>query len=153
MKTKIDKIIIRNFTPSIKQIKFLKSISSNIKFDNIIPFQDRKSFVYLITTKADNCLFFKLGKANSPKNRLKELQTAHYSKLTLSYTLQCKNNTEAHHVEKMCHNKLSKMKEVEKLRGEWFTGNPIFVIGFIEGYYKTGKKLGFYNPESKWYLR
>ena len=149
----LSKIIIKNFTPSMEQIKFLESIGSNIEFDNIVPLQDRKSFVYLITTKADNRLFFKLGKANIPENRLKELQTAHYSKLTLSYTLQCKNNTEAHHVEKMCHNKLSKMKEVEKLRGEWFTGNPIFVIGFIEGYYRAGKILGFYNPESKLYLK
>jgi hypothetical protein len=82
----------------MEQIKFLESIGSNIEFDNIVPLQDRKSFVYLITTKADNRLFFKLGKSSLPENRLKELQTAHYSKLTLSYTLQCKNNTEAHHV-------------------------------------------------------
>ena len=152
-KTKIDKIIIRNFTPSIKQIKLLGSICSNIEYNDIIPFKNRKSFVYLITTKTDNCLFFKLGKANNPKNRLKDLQTAHHSKLTLSYTLQCRDNMEAHHVEKVCQDKLSKMKEVKKVRGEWFTGNPIFVIGFINGFYMSGKKLGLYNPESKWYLK
>ena len=153
MKTKIDKIIIRNFTPSMKHIKFLESICPSIEYSDIIPFENRKSFVYLITTKTDNRLFFKVGKANNPEGRLKDLQTAHHSKLTLSYTLQCRNNMEAKHVEKMCHNKLSKMKEVKKMRGEWFTGNPLFVIGFIMGMYKSGKKLGLYNPESKWYLR
>ena len=149
----LSKIILKNFIPSDKQIQKLSSLCFNIEYDKIIEFKDKKSFVYLITTKADNRLFFKLGKSNIPESRLKVLQTAHYSKLTLSYTLQCRDNVEAHHVEKMCHNKLSKMKEVKKMRGEWFTGNPIFVIGFIEGYYRAGKKLGFYNPESKLYLK
>ena len=150
---RLSKIVIKDFIPSNKQIQKLSSICLNIEYDKIIEFKDRKSFVYIITTKTDNRLFFKIGKSDNPKNRLKDLQTAHYSKLTLSYTLQCKDNMEAHHVEKMCHNKLSNTNEVKRVRGEWFTGNPIFVIGFIEGMYKSGKKLGFYNPESKLYLK
>ena len=57
----LSKIVIKNFIPSSKQIQKLSSICSNIEYDKIIEFKDRKSFVYIITAKTDNHLFFKIG--------------------------------------------------------------------------------------------
>jgi hypothetical protein len=58
----------------------------------------------------------KIGRAQDPAARLRDLQTSHYQQLTLSYTRECAP-VEANAVERRAHQALAE----RKLYGEWFS--------------------------------
>jgi hypothetical protein len=75
--------------------------------------KDTPEYVYLIRTEDYGQV--KIGKANNPKQRLKELQTGCFKTLHIHSTIQSKN---ALLLERKLHNKFRSYR----LTGEWFKG-------------------------------
>ena len=63
--------------------------------------------------------YIKIGKANEPKLRLKELQISCPYKLKIMAKIKFQNETQAYAIEK----KIQKIFRKYKIRGEWFEKN------------------------------
>lgn len=74
-------------------------------------------YVYLIKADAKRAAF-KIGKANDPMARLKELQTGCPVDLELIGFVRCKSQMHAMHVERDFHHRFRFLRTREK--GEWF---------------------------------
>lgn len=72
-----------------------------------------KSYVYFI---AAGSAAMKIGVSDDPANRLAQLQTAHYQKLYLLFTIECNSRDAAFEVEKAFH----RWYADQRLRDEWF---------------------------------
>lgn len=62
----------------------------------------------------------KIGVAQDPEKRLRQLQTGNASRLHLVHASACKSRKVAEVGESLCHEFLSD----SNIRGEWFTVNP-----------------------------
>jgi hypothetical protein len=73
------------------------------------------SFIYLIWQ--DKTSFYKIGKADKPRKRLKDLQTGHSNKLYLIAEMECKDPLRK---ELFLHHKYGQ----HRTNGEWFSFPP-----------------------------
>jgi len=72
------------------------------------------TFVYFISAGSGP---IKIGLSDNPSQRLNELQTAHYKKLYLLYTIECTSRSEAYKLESAFHRWYSEVR----LMNEWFS--------------------------------
>lgn len=72
-------------------------------------------YVYFVKAWGE-CPLIKIGKANKPEERIKQLQTGCPFKLNLLGTVRCKSEFHAKQVETMAHRIFYKQRR----RGEWF---------------------------------
>jgi hypothetical protein len=80
--------------------------------------KELEMYVYFIQAFRDKKhKIFKIGKANDPKRRVKELQTGSPVKLKLLGTIKCKSEWHSEQLEKRIHDLFYKQRR----RGEWFT--------------------------------
>jgi len=75
------------------------------------------TFVYFISAGATP---IKIGVSYDPIQRLAELQTAHYQKLSLLYAIECKERSQALELESAFH----RWYDDVRIRNEWFNLNP-----------------------------
>jgi len=75
------------------------------------------TFVYFISAGATP---IKIGVSHDPIQRLAELQTAHYQKLSLLYTIECKERAQAFELEFAFQRRYDDVH----VRNEWFNLNP-----------------------------
>ena len=75
------------------------------------------TFVYFISSGATP---IKIGVSHDPIQRLAELQTAHYQKLSLLYAIECKERWQALELESAFH----RWYDDVHIRNEWFNLNP-----------------------------
>lgn len=74
-------------------------------------------YVYFISAGGSP---IKIGVSDNPSRRLLDLQTAHYQKLYLLYTLKCGNRQQALEVESAFHRWYDELR----IRNEWFKLTP-----------------------------
>jgi Meiotically Up-regulated Gene 113 (MUG113) protein len=74
----------------------------------------KRSYVYFI--QANPSKRVKIGKANNPETRLKELQTGSPEKLSILGLINCKHSGQAAEREAVLHKQFSDLR----LEGEWF---------------------------------
>src|SRR5665811_448824 len=74
------------------------------------------AYVYIISAGSDAV---KVGRAVDPKQRMRDLQTSHYQRLSLIHVFQCGGN-EVNAIERQAQALLSE----KRLAGEWFSVNP-----------------------------
>lgn len=75
------------------------------------------TFVYFISAGASP---IKIGVANDPEQRRRDLQTAHYKPLHILYTIECNTREQAFELEKAFH----RWYEDVRLLNEWFNLTP-----------------------------
>jgi len=75
------------------------------------------TFVYFISAGATP---IKIGVSYDPAERLAALQTAHYQKLSLLYTIECKERSQAFELESAFH----RWYDDAHVRNEWFNLTP-----------------------------
>lgn len=83
------------------------------------------SYLYLIAAGNHHV---KIGISDNPNARLRELQTAHYERLTLMCTVQCKDRAGAFALERALH----KWYAERRSSNEWFEIDPESVIDQIK---------------------
>lgn len=95
--------------------------------EGLIPMATSDSIVSSVDTQATYVYFIsagstpiKIGISNDPAERLSALQTAHFQKLHLLYTIECKNRAAAFELETAFHRWYGETK----LRNEWFNLTP-----------------------------
>lgn len=75
------------------------------------------AFVYFIAAGATP---IKIGLSNDPKGRMQELQTAHYKRLRMLFTIRCHSREQAFELERAFH----RWYEERRLMNEWFNVTP-----------------------------
>jgi predicted GIY-YIG superfamily endonuclease len=90
---------------------------------NINPAQP--SYLYLIAAGSHHV---KIGISDNPSARLRELQTAHYERLQLTCTVECKDRTSAFALEKALHKWYAECRS----SNEWFEIDPQSVLDQIK---------------------
>lgn len=75
-----------------------------------------KCYVYIIRSGRGNRRPIKIGMADNPKRRIKELQTGNPELLNLVLTMKCNSRKHARLVERTLHNQL----EGVNILGEWY---------------------------------
>lgn len=79
--------------------------------------ETQRTFVYFIAAGSTP---IKIGVSNDPAARLADLQTAHYQKLTLLYSIECVTRSAAFELETAFHRWYGEAK----IRNEWFEVSP-----------------------------
>lgn len=79
----------------------------------------------------------KIGISDNPTSRLSELQTAHYKRLKLLFTIECQSRDLAFKIEKSFH----RWYEEVKLINEWFNVSPRKIRDDIQLLVSLGKSI------------
>lgn len=88
-------------------------------------FNTNSTYVYFISAGSTP---IKIGVSNDPMARLLDLQTAHYQKLNLLYTLECRDRAQAFELENAFH----RWYDDVHIRNEWFNLTPKKIAADIE---------------------
>ena len=75
-----------------------------------------KCYVYVIKSGKKSNSPVKIGMSDNPLSRIKSLQTGNPERLTLKYTLECRDRKHAEKLERLIHSELSG----SNVLGEWF---------------------------------
>ena len=90
---------------------------ATVSYSNPSTSSPQPTFVYFISAGATP---IKIGVSYDPAERLAALQTAHYQKLSLLYTIQCKERSQAFELESAFH----RWYDDAHVRNEWFNLTP-----------------------------
>lgn len=81
------------------------------------PFNPQSTYVYFIAAGSTP---IKIGVSNDPAARLRDLQTAHYQKLHLLYTIECADRAQAFELETAFH----RWYDEAHIQNEWYGISP-----------------------------
>lgn len=105
-----------NTAPSLATMKGLSSMADTT-YSSAPAQTSQSTFVYFISSGSTP---IKIGVSNDPAARLSELQTAHYQKLHLLYTVECASRAQAFELEKAFH----RWYDEKRIRNEWYDLTP-----------------------------
>lgn len=88
-------------------------------------FNSQSTYVYFISSGSTP---IKIGISNNPNTRLSELQTAHYQRLHLLYTIECHDRAQAYELESAFHRWYGDLH----VRNEWYNLTPKKIAADIQ---------------------